>query len=356
MKRLKFNVGNDLKKSKCLKLHIGKNSNDCLPLFIRDKQLQHVTEITYLGDIVNGNGRNINNIKNRVCKARGLINDVFSILDKVCFGPHYFRVALLLRKTIIISSVLYNSDVWYNLSSEEISELNKVDKVFFTRLFKVPVSATFIAFFLETGDMELEMYMKSKRVIYFHNLVNRPKNQTIFSYFMVQYYKRSPCYWITTTLQDFTDIELDSSFQFLENTSILRFKKMVNEKIRKYAFHSLLTRKYGKSKLKNLTYNKLEIQSYLTQDNLTVMDKINIFKWRTLMVEGFGENFRGGRGTIFCPLCHKHPDSQEETFNNCLYIRNLFGVEGNYRDIFVETQIPENLNKTISRITRTRKK
>ena len=62
-KRLNFNVGNDTKKSKCEKLHIGKDTSKCLNLTVRNKEIATVEETKYLGDLVNGKGMNINNNK-----------------------------------------------------------------------------------------------------------------------------------------------------------------------------------------------------------------------------------------------------------------------------------------------------
>ena len=124
MKRLKFNVGTERKKSKCQKLHVGKDASNCIPLHVNKKQMDEVHEISYLGDLVNGFGSNMSNIKNRVSKSRNTIMNIFSILENMCFGPHYFRVALLLRESMLISSATYNADVWYSLNQNELNEFS----------------------------------------------------------------------------------------------------------------------------------------------------------------------------------------------------------------------------------------
>ena len=58
MKRLNINFGSDKKKSKCVQLHVGKNSHNCIALKANGKELNHVSEATYLGDIVSGDGSN----------------------------------------------------------------------------------------------------------------------------------------------------------------------------------------------------------------------------------------------------------------------------------------------------------
>ena len=181
MKRLNFNIGSQSKKNKCQRLHIGKDKSNCFPLYVRNKPMDHVYEISYLGDLVNGSGSQINNIRNRVAKGKGIIADIFNILETISFGTHYFEIALLLRRSVLINSVIYNSAVWNSLSSNEASELNEIGRTFFTRLCKVPRTATFVSFFLEFGEMELSMYIKARRVLYFFSLVKRNKTRGLRS-------------------------------------------------------------------------------------------------------------------------------------------------------------------------------
>ena len=47
----------------------------------------------------------------------------------------------------------------------------------------------------------------------------------------------------------------------------------------------------------------------------------------------FGENFRGGQARVICPLCHSHPDGQEESFR-CTAVNKVMEVKGKYMQIF----------------------
>ena len=110
-KRLNFNVGSTTKKSKCERLHVGKNNEECTNLSVRDKDINNVKEITYLGDLVCGSGKNMKNIVSRVAKGKGIVMEIFNILDNISFGPHFFKIALMLRESLFISSTFYNSSV-----------------------------------------------------------------------------------------------------------------------------------------------------------------------------------------------------------------------------------------------------
>ena len=68
----------------------------------------------------------------------------------------------------------------------------------------------------------------------------------------------------------------------------------------------------------------------------------------------FGENFRGGRESVLCPLCDFHLDSQEEAFYNCSYIQTLIEHNVNYFQLFSDN-IPKKLIETIKAIENSRK-
>ena len=104
----------------------------------------------------------------------------------------------------------------------------------------------------------------------------------------------------------------------------------------------------------NLKYDELKIQDYFTDENLSNNEKITIMRWR-ILCEDFGENYKGGRQSVLCPLCMGHKDGQLESFTRCDFITHRIRIRGQYEEIFNEF-IPTMTVKTVSRITDLRKK
>ena len=73
----------------------------------------------YLGDIISRDGKNTANIKARQNKGKGVITTIMSLLQELCLGKYYFEVAAMLRNSILISSVIYNSGALYNITNSE---------------------------------------------------------------------------------------------------------------------------------------------------------------------------------------------------------------------------------------------
>jgi hypothetical protein len=66
-------------------------------------------EQMYLGDIISSDGRHKKNVQARKNKGLGIINKIMQIIQSMFFGKYYFEVALALRSSLLLSSLLLNS-------------------------------------------------------------------------------------------------------------------------------------------------------------------------------------------------------------------------------------------------------
>ena len=78
-------------------------------VLVGDHLIEEVSEEKYLGDIISKDGKNTKNIKARKDKAIGATNQIMSIFEEICFGKHHFEVAIVLRNSLLINSLLFNS-------------------------------------------------------------------------------------------------------------------------------------------------------------------------------------------------------------------------------------------------------
>ena len=64
----------------------------------------------YLGDVVQNNGKNDKNIQERMNRGRGAVNQICHLLEDLCLGSYYFEAANILRDSLLLSSLLSNSE------------------------------------------------------------------------------------------------------------------------------------------------------------------------------------------------------------------------------------------------------
>ena len=119
----------------------------------------------YLSDIISGNGKIDENIEARVGKGIGSTNSIISLVEEISFGEHYFEMALLLRNSMLINSMLCSSEVLYGIKNKHIEMLEGCDRDLLTRLLGVPSTCSYEALYMETGLIPIEFILKGRRLM-----------------------------------------------------------------------------------------------------------------------------------------------------------------------------------------------
>lgn len=73
---------------------------------------------SYLGDLLQHDGKNNLNITERLKRGDAAINHICNMLNDLCLGDYYFEAAGVLRNSLLLSTLLSNSESWYNLTKK----------------------------------------------------------------------------------------------------------------------------------------------------------------------------------------------------------------------------------------------
>ena len=147
IKRLQYGA------TKCYKLHCGKSSVACPDLKVDtwklvnpstspssilelvDQEgdphtLETVPYTKYLGDFSSADGKNDKNILERFNKGNGKVSEIFFLLEDLCLGKYFFESGNILRNSLLLSSLLSNSESWYNVTPKQVDMLERVDEYY----------------------------------------------------------------------------------------------------------------------------------------------------------------------------------------------------------------------------------
>ena len=353
LKKLRFHVPDEKGKSKCQKIHIGKNHETCPVLRVHGAVMEEVTHSTYLGDIISADGKNNLNIKNRVAKGLGIITQITSLLTNLNLGEFYIEIVILLRESIFINGILTNAEIWYNLSKDDIKELEDLDLVLLRKVMKVPFTTPTEAFYLELGIITIGTILKMRRVKYLHYLLHRREEDMLYRFFITQLYNPTPGDWTEQVKKDFESLDIPFDFDYIRNKSKEQFKKLVRDKTELYELDRLRQKQAKHSKMSNLYYDELKTRDYLKMEGISTDEALNLFKWRVRMAP-MGENFRGSQTETTCPLCSVHLDSQAMALN-CQEIKQNCQITMKIEDIYSDN-IPLKIAQELLTITKVRKK
>ena len=206
------------------------------------------------------------------------------MLNMTSLGHYYFEIALILRESILVSKLLFNSEVWYNLSNKQIEKLEQIDEIYQRKILNSPKTTPKVGIYMECGVMPLNYLIKMRRLLYYWHILHRDKDELIFKFYKVQYYSPSEGDWVHQVRKDMEDIRLGLSEEEITAMSKHRFKLILKQKISKLAISNLESRK--KQKSMKLNIKKFEPQEYLMSKNLSISEVQTLFKLRNNMSSG----------------------------------------------------------------------
>ena len=108
-------------------------------------------EQTYLGDLLSNDGSQTKNVQQRRNKGLGVINQIMQILESTFFGKYYFEVAVVLRESLFLSSLLLNSEAWVNYSDKDVRILEQCDEILLTKILDCDANTSNALKYLDLG-------------------------------------------------------------------------------------------------------------------------------------------------------------------------------------------------------------
>ena len=249
--------------------------------------MQMKEEQMYLGDILCANGKHDRNIQSRKGKGLGIIKQIMQILEATVFGKYHFEVALVLRESLFLSSLLLNSEAWVNLKEQDIRKLEQVDEILLSKILQSEANTNNIFKYLELGVIPIRFVIMKRKILFLQYILQQEKSSLIYK--VLEATMKNPLKndFVDTCKKYLQILKIDLSFSEIENLSKWSLKKIVKEKTEMAAFEYLLEqqkkpRKNGKlSKIANIRYDRLELQPYLVGGNHGTKISQFIFKARS---------------------------------------------------------------------------
>ena len=343
----KLHIGHTYQEFKCQDLSVEKwdevvVSNEITgEIEIEDKFagkqiMEEKSEEKYLGDIVSTDGKNLKNIKARIAKGKGIVNRILTVLDGIPFGKHYFEVGILLRNSLLVSSMLFNCEAWYNVTDAELNLLETIDLLLLRQLLNAPMGTPKEMLFLELGCIPFREIVRERRLNFLHYILNEDSNSLLHRFFQTQMKNKTKRDWATTVLNDLE--KLDMKHLTMENIMKMKkstFRNMVKQKIEEKTFEDLEKKKSSHSKVEKLEHYILRIQKYLQPSNFQINKEEAqlIFKLRCRVTEA-KVNLKGKYDNLECRACGQEEENQEHIIKCKELSKNKNMEEINYEHLF----------------------
>ena len=111
---------------------------------------------------------------------------IMSIIDSIPFGNHYFEIGVILRDSLLSSSMLCNSETWYNVTKAELNLLETIDVMLLRRILRAPKSTPKEMLFLELGCLPYKEMIQKRRLMFLHYILHEDPSSTVHKFFEAQ--------------------------------------------------------------------------------------------------------------------------------------------------------------------------
>ena len=251
-------------------------------------------------------------------KGVGKVNEIMGILQEVSFGPHYFKMALLFRNSILVNSMLCSAEALYGITKAHIEKLEQADRMFFRRLFQVPKCTAIEAFYLETAALPIRYILIGRRIMYLWDILHKNESELVRKVYNSQ--KTFPVRndWAIQVQSDLNECEINLSEEEISKMKRTAFKKIVKEKLQLAAARYLIQQKLKHSKSQHLTYSK-EMKPYLENESMKIVDKKLMFRLRNRLIDVKANYRTKFKEDMKCRLCKADEESQPHLFS-CIEI------------------------------------
>ena len=291
-----------LSKAKCHNIHIGNQLIQCPKLKVNGAQMHNSEAEIYLGDILEKNTKKRTNIEKRKSRGYGIVNDILAIVNGVPLSHWKIKAGLLLRQAMLINGILFNSEAWHNVTTKDIMALEKVDEALLRGLLRAHAKTPLEALYLETNSIPIRYILKSRRIMYLHNILQKENTELVKRIYEAQKNDTTPGDFCEIVTEDCNDIELNMTENDISKHTKQRFKIVVKSKVRNAAFKYLKENQEKHSKMQNLKYPTLKMQDYLFSPIFDNESRDLLVRLRTRTVSGIKSDFKGLYTDTACPL------------------------------------------------------
>ena len=136
-------------------------------------------EQTYLGDLLSNDGSHTKNVQQRSNKGLGVINQIMQILESTFFGKYYFEVAVVLRESLFLSSLLLNSEAWVNYSDKDVRILEQCDEILLTKILDCDANTSNALKYLDLGILPVRFEIMRRKIAFLQYILKEDKNTMI---------------------------------------------------------------------------------------------------------------------------------------------------------------------------------
>ena len=281
-------------------------------------KIEKTEEQKYLGFVLSSTGDNMANIRKMEQKSIGVIKSTLNKLNSLNLKQYYFECSVILLNVMLRSSILYASEMYYELKETEVRHLERIEETYLRKVLNTTKGCPITQLYLAVGHTPARFEIQKMRLLYLKYILEEDDTSLLSKFFKLQLEFPTKGDWATTCMNDLKELNILNSLEEIKLMSKHAFTKMLKENGRKNAFQYLISKKGSKGKENN--ESELSMAEYLLPSNtaLTISERQQMFAVKNRMVE-IPANFPNPKIENIC-ICGEKEDMKHiyqcETIND----------------------------------------
>ena len=193
----------------------------CPDLKIHKSHMKKSECTKYLGNLVSSKCT----IEDHRNKGWGKVSTIMGILEEVTLGSHRLEVGLMLRKSILVNSMLFSAEAWSGVTEKHIKRLEVVDTALLCKLTGGHSKCGTEFHHLETGTLKIRHILTYLRIMYHHHILSRNESETIKKVYLKQKEEYLKGDWFQLLQKDFQFIGIEMNEDDIKSMSTTNYKK-----------------------------------------------------------------------------------------------------------------------------------
>ena len=243
-----------LSKTKCHKLHMGNNLRQCSDMKVHGEVVKNTRTEKYLEDLLCSNGSNKPNLAKRLSSGWGRVSYILGLVSEAPLGRWKIAAGLILRKSLLINSILFNCEAWHNFTLTQIEAFEKIDEALLRGLVEGHAKIPVPALYLENGQVPIRYIVACRRLLYLQTILQREPDELIHKVYLAQKDDPSEGDFCQLVNKDRQLLNCSLTDEQIQQYSKYDFKTLVKNKAKEEAFRTLLSIKDTKTKMDNILY------------------------------------------------------------------------------------------------------
>ena len=309
---------------KCKVLEVGVQKTNTDEWKLGDKKIENCESYKYLGEIIQRNGKNDQNLKIRFQKAKAAVRVINTLGKSSVMKKVEMKLIIQLHEAVTLSTLLYNAETW-PLDCAAKKEIDKMELWAWKSMIGLPKTTPTAAVMFATGALFPSIRIEMKQLIFLHQILQ--KEEVHYTKISLYSIKEHDAGWACQIDKILRTWELELDWDVIKMKSRNAWKKEVEqaaERLNKSAIKSnCIARKRGEETIKTKTKTIvpfLDDQNYSRKPQSFVMQNNKLIA-RAYIMGRYGmlqcaANFSCGYKGKNCSECGV-VDDEDHRINYC---------------------------------------